>query len=164
MSHLDLAPVQHEIHLLEIGFSVGRDLFLRQHGTRLGASARIADHCRVVADDEHDGVSAVLKRSQDVKYDQMTHVQVRSGRIESELYAQPVAAFEACPQVVFHVDLHRPLAQALEELATHGFGLGIDRPWTEVDLRVSRQQRLEQGEDRPVDRIDELDHEERVAH
>ena len=101
---------------------------------------------------------------QHVKYDEMTHVQVRSGRIEAELYAQPVAAFEARPKVVFHVDLHRPLAQALEELATHGFGLGIDRPWTEVDLRVSRQQRLEQGEDRPVDRIDQLDHEERVAH
>jgi len=73
----------------------------------------------------------------------MADVQVGSGRIESQFHAEPVAALEPCAQVIFDVDLHRPLAQSLEELPTHGFGLVIDHPWTEKDLRIWRQKRLE---------------------
>ena len=164
VSHLNQLPVEHEAQLLEVRFSVRRDLRLRQHGPRFGATAGVTDQSGVVADDQHDRVAVVLKVPQHIKDDEMADVQVGSGRIESQLHAEPVAALEPCAQVIFDVDLHRPLAQSLEELPTHGFGLVIDHPWTEKDLRIWRQKRLEQREHRPVDRVDEIDHEQGVVH
>jgi hypothetical protein len=86
-------------------------------------------------------------------------MEVGRRRVEAELDPQPVAALQARAKVVFDVDLHRPLAQALKKRSAHATSLG-DLTWTEVDLRVGREQRREQSQDRPVDRVHELDHEQ----
>jgi hypothetical protein len=46
-------------------------------------------------------------------------VKVRCRWVEPELDAKPVATLEPRAQVIFDVDLHRPLAQALEEIVAH---------------------------------------------
>jgi len=49
----------------------------------------------------------------------MPDVEVRGGWVQSQLHTHPVAALETCAKVILDMDLHRPLAEALEELATH---------------------------------------------
>src|SRR5207253_9678743 len=107
-------------------------------------------------------VALVLKHSQRVEHYQVAYMQVGSRGIEPQLHAQLVATLEACPKVIVDVDLHRSLVQALEEFSAQAWNLGNGRR-TEVDLGVGGQQRLEEGDDRPVGRIHELDHEQRVV-
>ncbi len=64
-------------------------------------------------------MTVVLKRSQDVEHDQVADVEVGRSRVEAELHTQGLAARQAGPQMVFHVDLDRPLPQALEECPAH---------------------------------------------
>src|SRR5947208_10944872 len=54
-------------------------------------------------------------------------------------------------------DLHRPFAQALEELPAHR-SLGIDGVGAEVLLRVTWKQRLKQGDDGLVGGVHQIDH------
>jgi len=84
-------------------------------------------------------VALVLEHLERVEDDEVADVEVRRGRVETELDPQPVAAVQARAKVVFDVDLHRALAQALEKLSAHATSLG-DLPWTEVDLRVGREE------------------------
>ena len=114
---LDLLAVQNDVQLFEVRLCVLLDLVFREHRPRFRTPTRIADHRRVVADDHDHGVALVLKHPQRVEHHQVPHMKVRSGRIETQLHAQPVAALEAPAQVVLDVDLHCPLAQAFEKLA-----------------------------------------------
>ena len=69
-------------------------------------------------------MTVVLERLQRVKHDEVAHVEVRGGRVEAELHAELFAAIEPRAKVIRYVDLHRPLAQALEELRAHA----LNRP------------------------------------
>ena len=53
-------------------------------------------------------------------FDEVTDVKVGRRRVEPELDAKLLASVEPRAQMIFDVDLHRPLAQALEELRRHG--------------------------------------------
>ncbi len=109
-------------------------------------------------DDHDDGVTVVLESAQRIEDDQVADVQVRGSRIEPELDTQLVPSVEAGAQMVGDHDLHRPLPQAIKELPAHR-SLRIDGVGAEELLRITRKQRLKQGDDRPVGRIDQVDHE-----
>src|SRR5207245_6776542 len=113
-AHLDLRTVEDEVDLLEVRLGIPRDLLFGEHRTGFRAPARVADHSRVIADYHDHGVAFVLKHSEGVEHDQMSHVQVWSGRIEPQLHAQPVPPFEPCAQMILDVDLDRPLTPAVE--------------------------------------------------
>ena len=51
-------------------------------------------------------------------------MEVRCGRIQAKLHSQLVSALEPRAQVLLDVDLYRPLAQAIEQLAAQLTGPG----------------------------------------
>jgi len=113
----DLGPVGIEDleGLLEVGLRVVLDLFGREHRSRLGATARVADLGGVVADDQDRRVALVLEQPEDVEDHQVAGVDVRRGRVQAELDAQLVARLEPAAQVGFFVDLDGALVQPWPE-------------------------------------------------
>src|SRR3981081_2288283 len=83
-------------------------------------------------------------------------MQVRSGRVQSELDPELVPPIQPALQMLLDVDLNRALAQALEERSAHTLPLG-DRVGTEVDLWVRRQRGREQLDDRFLDLLHNRD-------
>jgi hypothetical protein len=65
-------------------------------------------------------VPLVLKRAQGIEDNEVTDVQIRRRGVKSQLDPQLVSPLESSLQVLRDVDLNRPLAQAIEEFATHG--------------------------------------------
>ena len=124
VAHLEMLSVEDQIHLLEIGLRVRGHLFGAEHGPCLGSSAGVADHRRVVADDQHHRMSLILKQAQRVEHHEMTDMEVGGRGIEAKLHAQLVAALEARAKVVLDMDLNRPLPQAIEKRARHDAAMG----------------------------------------
>jgi len=118
-AYFEPLPIQDEVDLLEVGTRRRVDLLASEDRSGFGPPARIADHRGEVPDDENDRVPVVLKLSQHVERDEMTDVEVRRSRVEAELDAQRLTALQTRSQVLFHVDLDRPLLQALEKCPAH---------------------------------------------
>jgi len=76
------------------------------------------DATRLAAKAAADDVAVILERTERIEHHQVADVQVGCSRIEAKLHAQRVTPVfcQAGAQVIFDVDLHRPLTQALEEL------------------------------------------------
>src|SRR5436305_12227730 len=74
---------------------------------RRGAPARVADHSREIADDQHRMVAEVLKLSQFSKDNRVAKVNIGAGRIDSELHAQRTSERELRPQFILANDLGR---------------------------------------------------------
>ena len=149
--HLGLRSVQHQEYLVEIGLGVRIDLFASQDGARLRATAGVPNQRCEIPNDQDDDMTVVLERPQRVKDDQVPNVKIGGGGIKSELDPNLVAAIQSRAEVIRNVDLHRPLAQALEELRAHEeMGLA-DQARREVDLWVAGQDRSEDADDRLAD-------------
>src|SRR5260370_42194916 len=116
---LGLVAIEDQKGLLEVGLRVGVHLLAAQHRAGLGAPTRVANQRGVVADDEDDCVPVVLKGAKRIEHDEVTNVQVRSRRVEPELYAELVSTPQPSMQVLVDMDLNRPLLQALEDLPVH---------------------------------------------
>ena len=119
MAHLHPLAIEDHVDLLEIGLGVRGDLLGGEDRPGLGPAARVSDHRRVVADDQDHRVPLVLERAERVEHDQVTHVEIWRRRVESQLDLQPVPAFQSSLEVIGDMNLHRPLAKALEELCRH---------------------------------------------
>src|SRR4030081_3628928 len=113
--HLGPRTVEDEEDLVEVGLRIRVDLLSREHGSRFRPSAWVSDHRCVVTDDEDDGMTLVLERAEGVEHDQVADMQVRSGRVQSELDPELVPPIQPALQMLLDVDLNRALAQALEE-------------------------------------------------
>lgn len=87
-----LFPVQDPGQLCDIGFGIGLDLFRGEHGTRCGASGRIADQGGVVSDDDDDLMPKILELSQLAQHHGKAQMYVRGGRVQPELDFQRFAA------------------------------------------------------------------------
>ena len=113
--HLGALAIEHQEDLFEVGLRIRVDLVVGQHRPRLGAAAGVADHGRVVPDDQHHRMAVLLEQPQRIEHDEMADVKIRCGWVEPELHAQLVAAFEARAEMIGDVDLDRAVAQPLEE-------------------------------------------------
>src|SRR5258708_23946043 len=147
--HLGLVAIEDQKGLVEVGLRVGVHLLAAQHRPGLGAPTRVANQRGAVADDEDDRGPVVLKGAKRIEHDEVTNVQVRRRRVEPELDPELVSTLQSSIEVLGDMDFNRPLLQALEELPAH---LLVDWVAAEIDLWIGRQRRLEQGDDRTLDR------------
>ena len=90
--HLGALAIEDEEDLIEVRLRVAVDLLAREHGSCLGTAARVADHRRVVADDEHHRMPMFLKGPKHVEHDQVAYVYVGRRRIHTQLHAQLAAS------------------------------------------------------------------------
>ena len=81
----------------EVGGGVGLDLGLGEDGAGLGSARGVADHGRVVADDENGLVTEVLKLPQFPQNDGMSKREVGRRRVHAQLDAQ---AFPFCQTIL----------------------------------------------------------------
>src|SRR5262249_25086513 len=88
---------------------IGLDLFLRQAGPGLVATAGIPDESGVVADDEDRLVSQLLEQSKLAERDGVSQVDINAGRVDAVLDAKRLAggnaALELCPEGILGNDL-----------------------------------------------------------
>src|SRR5262245_23985072 len=77
--------------------------------TRDRPTARVANHSGKIADDENRLMSKVLKLSQFSQNNGVAKVNIRGGRIDSELYSQPPTQRKLVAQLTFTDDLRRAL-------------------------------------------------------
>ena len=125
---LDSRP-GHLQDLAELGavrLGVRPDLVPRKRPARLGASRGISDHAGEIADDDDDLVAEILEVSELLEHDRVPQVQIRGGRVETQLDLERCAgrpgALKFLYQLRLNDDLGRPSAEAGHLLVdgTHG--------------------------------------------
>ena len=95
-----LGRVQNLERLLFVRFGVRLHFGRGQGRPRRVPARRIADHRREIADDEHGGVSQILELAELCQDDGMTEVQIRGGRVHSQLDAQDATGVELLRQLL----------------------------------------------------------------
>ncbi len=103
--------------LFAIRLGVGQHLRARKLRPRDGAAARVADHGRVIADDEDGLVAEILELPELSQNDGVAEMQIRAGRIGPELDAQGPAERELLFQLGGADDLRRALGELREGLS-----------------------------------------------
>src|SRR2546427_4119768 len=102
--------------LLLKGLRMGRHLDARKLRTRGGTPARVTDHRREVADDEHGPMTELLKLPQLGERDRVPEVDVRRARIDTQLHPQGPPALQAREQLALGNDVRRSHPERLELL------------------------------------------------
>src|SRR5947209_18822841 len=91
-------------------------LLTRQLGPGHRTSARIADHGREIANDQHRSMSCILELTQFAQGQCVSEMQVRAGRIHPELDSQGPTESELFPQLRLAGDLRGALSDEIESL------------------------------------------------
>ena len=91
--------------LAHVGLGVGLDLLLRKLRAGGVLARRIADQCGAVTDDEGNVVAQILELAHLAQRDRVTQMQVRAGRVDTELDVEGLALLKLLAKVGLGDDL-----------------------------------------------------------
>ena len=136
----DLRPfrVDDRRRLLEVALRVAIDLLAGEHRPLDRAARRIADACRVVADDEHADVSLALEGGHSLQRNAVAEGDVGCRHIDAELHAQRAAECELRLETAFRQHVHGVLRELRKTHRANSTGGTIASLWSRQTVLKGR--------------------------
>ncbi len=100
VADLGFFAIQHQSSLLEVGLGVRLDLFARERRTSGIAPGGVADQRSKVANQKNHRVPKILQLAHLVQHDRMADMNIRRGRVETQLDAQRRAGGRALRELL----------------------------------------------------------------